>query len=153
MFWLKRLSLGAWGLKMTKRLIISLQIEFYTNQSVFRFKHGCPWQHALTSEFLEVLLGCKNTAVSLWSEASQVWGMSASFLHTEGLYWLLFKHHICPSCLKEKYFSKTGYGEFSVWEHLLEEKTSVLLLVNKPKAYYSVLKSVGFFPTKTSSIL
>lgn len=38
---------------MTKRIIISLQIELYTNQSVFRFKHGCPWQYALTSEFLE----------------------------------------------------------------------------------------------------
>lgn len=77
-----------------------------------------------------------------------MWGMSASFLQTEGLYWLLFKHRICPSCLKEKYFSKIDCGKFSVWERSLEDETRVLLLVNKPKAYYSVLKSVGFFLPK-----
>lgn len=57
---------------------------------------------------------------------------------------LLFKHLICPYCLGEKYFSKIDSAEFSVWKHLLEEKIRVLL-VNKPRAYCSVLKSAGFF--------
>lgn len=53
---------------------------------------------------------------------------------------LLFKHLICPSGLKEKYFSKNDGVKFSVCKHLLEQTVSVHLLDNnKPKAYSSVL--------------
>ena len=155
MFCAKMHSLVFRGLKMTKKSLLCLHIELYPNQTAFRFKHE--WQHGLLDVAIAGVLGqcktplpvlCKARHHGCGSGRPQLphWGLANDF------YWLPFKHLICPSCLKEEYFSKLDCGKFSVWKHLPREDRVLLVVSNRPRAYYSVLKSVGF-STKTRSRL
>lgn len=130
------------------QIVITLQTELYTNQSVFKFKHG--WQHGLAWKLLEssswVQDHCRFIAKQDITAVGQVslvlphWRLANDF--TSCCLNILF---VLPAS-KRNIFSKIDCGKFSVWKHLLEQIVSVLLLVsNKPRAHYSVLKSVGFF--------
>lgn len=114
---------------MTKRIVISLIIELFANQSIIKFKHKCLWQHAIQWKSLENstwvqehcwfivkggITGVGNVGIILLNQ-----GFRNAF--TSCCLSILF---ICPSCLKEKYFSKINCGKIFVCKHLLDKKMS-----------------------------
>lgn len=137
------------------QIVISLQTELYTNQSDFKFKHE--WQHALMWKLLESSSQRQDhchlvskqgiTAVGQAGLILPPWRLANDF--TSFCLNILF---VLPAS-KRNIFLKLIVVKFSVWKHLLEQIVSVLLVCNKPRAYYSVLKSLGGFSAKTSSVL
>lgn len=131
------LSLGAWGVKITKRIVISPQIEHCINQNVFKFKHKFLWQHTIIWKSLENSPWVQKT-LSIHCKARHHrcgWCRhhSTSRRGSKCFYQLLFKHLVCSSCLREKYFSKIVASflfENLCWKRkwiLLVSKTTGLL--------------------------